>query len=317
MLRDYQQSAHDAAISWIRANLDPCLIEAATGAGKSHVIAALADTIHRLSQGKHVLCLAPSAELVEQNHAKYTATGNQASIFSASAGHKCLRYPVVFGTPGTVKNRIGRFGQQFGLVVVDEAHNLTPTIKFIIESIREHNPNIRVIGLSATPYRLGEGYIYALDEQGRPSGNPDAYFTKLVYKVGAHELIHRGYLTPPLVGAIQAEHYDTLQMELNGRGQFNKNDVDRAYHGHGRKTAAIIADIVAQARNRKGVMIYAATVQHAEECMASLPPGLSAIITAKTPKKERQWQILYGRVSTRKERRKRVRWKPITRTLFG
>ena len=36
--------------------------------------------------GKRVLCLAPSAELVVQNREKFLATGNNASMFSASAG---------------------------------------------------------------------------------------------------------------------------------------------------------------------------------------------------------------------------------------
>jgi len=104
-LRPYQQNAHDAVIDWVRMTTSPCLVDAATGAGKSHIISAVSETIHKISKGKRVLCLAPSAELVEQNHAKYIATGNEASIFSSSAGSKCLRHPVVFGTPGTVKIR--------------------------------------------------------------------------------------------------------------------------------------------------------------------------------------------------------------------
>lgn len=67
MLRPYQQRAHDAIINWIRRTTEPCMIEAATGAGKSHIIAELAQTIHTMSKGKRVLCLAPSAELVIQN----------------------------------------------------------------------------------------------------------------------------------------------------------------------------------------------------------------------------------------------------------
>jgi len=158
-LRPYQQQAHDAAIAWMRQSVDRFCIEAATGAGKSHIIAAIAETIHSRT-GKRVLCLAPSGELVTQNRAKYLATGNKASTFSASAGAKELRHPVVFGTPLTVKNRISRFGNQFGLIVVDECHGMTPTVRGIIDAMRTANPNIRVCGLTATPYRLGTGYIF-------------------------------------------------------------------------------------------------------------------------------------------------------------
>lgn len=285
-LRDYQQSAHDAVIEHIKKSTDSCVIEAATAAGKSLVIAAVSETMHKLSGGKHILCLAPSGELVTQNREKYLATGNPASVFSASAGAKCLRHPVVFGTPGTVKNQMHKFGGKFCAVIIDECHKITPTIKKIIHSIKQYNKNLRVIGLSATPYRLGEGYIYQIDQRDKVV-NENAYFVKCVYSIHARDLLARGFLTPVTVGAINAEQYKTSHMQLNKLGQFNKDDIDQAYHGHGRKTAAIIADIVEQAKDRRGVMIFAATIQHAEECLASLPPGLSALIIGETKKSER------------------------------
>lgn len=294
MLRPYQQQAHDAALSWVRSCIEPCLIEAATGSGKSHVIAALAKSLHSISKGKHILCLAPSAELVTQNREKFLLTGDPASMFSASGGSKCLRHPVVFGTPGTVKNRITKFGANFCAVVIDEAHGITPTVMSIIDAMREQNRNLRVIGFSATPYRLRSGYIYAMDDRGRPTGEyscRDPYFAKLVYRIQARELIDQGFLTEPVIGSINTDGYSTASMELNSRGQFDKSDIDRAYHGHGRKTAAVIADVVFQSRDRQGVMIFAATIQHAQECMASLPPGLSALITGGTKKSERDRKL--------------------------
>lgn len=291
MLRPYQKAAFDASVSWLKKSIEPCLIDAATGAGKSHIIASIAEWLHNVSNGKHVLCLAPSAELVIQNREKYIATGRKASIFSASAGGKCLRNPVVFGTPGTVKNRVRRFGSRFCAVIVDEAHGITPTVKSIISSMKEQNKNLRVIGLTATPYRLGSGYIYRIDDEGNPVGDSackDPYFTKLICRITPHELIEQNYLTKPIVGSINADHYDTLSMSLNGQGKFDKHEVDQAYHGHGRKTARIIADVVSQSKDRQGVMVFAATIRHAEECMASLPPGLSAMVTGATPKLERQ-----------------------------
>lgn len=289
-LRPYQQQAYEAAIAWVKRTTDPCLIHAPTGSGKSHVIAAIAETLNRISGGKHVLCMVPSAELVTQNREKFLATGNPASIFSATAGGRSLRHPVVFATPGTVKNQITRFGNQFCAVVLDEAHRITPTIKAIIAHIQEHNPNLRVIGLSATPYRLGDGYIYAMDEDGKPMGEHacrDPYFTARVFTIHERDLIRQGFLTTPVVGTIGADHYETLSMAVNSRGQFDAHDVDQAFHGHGRKTSRVVADVVAQSRDRQGVMIFAATVHHAEEVMASLPRGLSALITGATKKDKR------------------------------
>jgi len=289
-LRPYQQEAHDAIIQWIKKCTSHCLIEAATGAGKSHIIAAVADTIHKISGGKHILCLAPSRELVIQNREKFSLTGNPSSVFSASVGEKSLRHPVVFGTPMTVKNKIRRFGSEFAAVIVDECHGITPTIQTIISSINECNSNLRVIGLSATPYRLGAGYIYAIDEDGNPvdrSQTHEPYFAACVYKIQAQQLIDEGYLTQPVIGEIGAGHYETLHMQVNAQGKFNAADIDKAYTGHGRLTSEIIQDIVAQSENRKGVIIFAATIDHAKECLASLPLDKSAIITGDTPKNER------------------------------
>jgi DNA repair protein RadD len=72
-------------------------------------------------------------------------------------------------------------------------------------------------------------------------------------------------------------------MQLNSMGKFSKEDVDRAYHGKGRLTSKIVADVIAQSKNREGVIIFAATVQHAGEIMESLPPELSEIVTGSTP----------------------------------
>ena len=293
-LRPYQQAAVDAAIEWMRKSASPFCIEAATGAGKSHIIAEIARIIHAMT-GKRVLCLAPSAELVTQNRGKFLATGNPASMFSASAGAKELRHPVVFGSPLTVKNKISRFQQEgsagYALVIVDECHGLTPTLKDIIAAMREANPNLRVCGLTATPYRLGTGWIFRQHADtpeggsGRINGDDtcrDPYFTKCVYQIGARDLIDQGFLTRPVIGQINAAGYETAGLALNSRGQFDADAVDRAYHGHGRKTAAIVADIIAQSRDRKGVMIFAATVQHAHEIMASLPPELSTMAAGGT-----------------------------------
>lgn len=293
-LRPYQQEAHDAIVDWIKKNRAPCCIEAATGAGKSHIIAAVADTIHEMSKGKHVLCLAPSAELVMQNAEKFKLTGAKCSIFSASAGQKSLRHPVVFGTPGTVNNSISRFGSEFAAVVIDECHGITNTVRGIIDAMREMNPNLRVIGLSATPYRLGTGYIFKAWPDGKPVREDEAfepYFEACVYRIQAYTLIEQGFLTKPTIGKTEVDGYETLQMKLNARGQFDADAVDRAYHGQGRKTAAIVGDIVNQARFLRGVMIFAATVKHAHEVMESLPASMSALVTGDTPKAEREMII--------------------------
>ena len=265
---------------------DSSIIDAATGAGKSHIIAAVAKWLNDTS-GKRVLCLAPSKELVEQNHMKFVATGSPASFYSASVGEKSLRHSVIFGTPLSVKNNLDKF-RNFAAVVIDEAHGITPTIKDIVSDLKKKNPKLRVLGLTATPYRMNTGYIYEIDEDNnavdeKQTKNP--YFKKLIAKVQARELIDLGFLTPP--HAEIRNGYDAVKLEVNKMGNFDAREVEEVFEGQGRKTSEIVKDIVNISQYRNGVMIFAATIKHAEEVLESLPVS-SAMITGKTEKKERE-----------------------------
>lgn len=279
-LRPYQQKAFEAVVDWFNGCIQSVVVEAVTAAGKSFIIAAIAHHFYKKT-GKVVLCLAPSAELIQQNHEKYLLTGEKASIYSASAGSKCLKNPVVFGTPLTVKNATHKLRGKVAAVILDESHNIAPTIKEIISKMG----NVAVIGLTATPYRLNDGYIYQVDDKGKtmlPDEAVEPYFHKLVYKITAQELLELGYLTPPVMRDTN-EQYDTSNIDFR-----DQSTIDRAFEGHGRKTSAIISQVVEASRDRQGVMIFCATVRHAEEALASLPSSLSAMVTGETKKKERQ-----------------------------
>lgn len=287
-LRPYQKDAATAALAHIKKSLSPCVIEAPTGAGKSWIIAAIAKAIRDMS-GKKVLILAPSGELVTQDHEKYLATGEPASIYSASTGNKDLRHPVVFGSPLSVKNNLRRFSG-YAAVIIDEAHGITPTIRGIIEHLRNDNDKLRVVGLSATPHRMNTGYIYACDyEMGYLDEDQsiDPYFDLLVYRISAQMLIDDGYLTKPVFEATR-ESYDTTGLKLNRTGNWDAKTVDRAFVGQGRKTSHIVADVVAKSQNRQGVMLFAATIKHAQEVCESLPPEITRLVTGETPAAERE-----------------------------
>lgn len=284
-LRDYQQAAFDAAKGYLSRCLDPCVIDAATGAGKSHIIAALSEWSMTQFEGK-TLCLAPSKELVDQNYAKFLATGYPASIYSASAGRKCVRHDVIFGTPKTVQNAIDRF-PPVSLVVIDEAHGITPTIQLIISSLHKKTDQLRVIGLTATPYRTGEGYIYQYDpDENKVDSTRDPYFHQCIYQIATRDLIERGYLTP-VNHSISDHTYDTQHLEQDRFGRYDSKQVEQAFEGQGRLTSEIVKDIVRHSQDRQGVLIFAATVKHANEVLESLPSN-SEIITGNTRKKERE-----------------------------
>ena len=289
-LRPYQRDAVNAVKEELKKCVDPILVEAATGAGKSLLVSELAIWLKQMS-GKKVLCTAPSKELVEQNAEKYRSYGFKCSMYSASVGKKSISQDVVFGTPISIYNDLNKFDGKFSAIILDESHQISPTIKKIVAHMKEHNPNLRVIGMTATPYRLGDGYIFSIFPDGRPVGEDQTrnpFFKKLVYRITAQELISQGYLTPPIADYDLALEYDAKNLQLNNRGQFNAHEVASVFEGKGRLTADIVADVVEKSINRKGVMFFAATVEHAHEIAESLPVDQVRVVTGKTKKKERE-----------------------------
>ena len=282
-LRDYQKEASNAVMDELRKSVEPVVIDACPAAGKSFIIADIANKLHTISGGKKVLCLAPGRELVMQNHAKFLITGEPASIFSASAGSKSTRHPVVFATPQTVIRSLSRFATGYCAVVIDECHGITFSIQSIIAHMREQNPNLRVIGLSGTPYRLGTGYVYRIEPDGRILPEDQAvnpYFSKCVIRISAHEMLEQGFLCKMQIGVNEAESYDTSKLVLDNKGQFTNDSLEQTFVGRGRETSLIVADVVrqSQAFGNLGVMLFAATVQHAKEIMESLPPMNSGFV---------------------------------------
>lgn len=201
-LRPYQQESVDAVVEHIKKRLSPCLLELATGAGKSLIVSAIAKYLKGVAPQKRVLCIAPSLELIVQNHAKYTEWYKEpASIYCASAGSKDLRHSVIFASPVSALkniNKIARMG--ISGIIIDEAHGVTPTMLSLIKAIQEYeidgvqiNDKVRIVGMTATPYRTGTGYIYASDHSGEEpvyydddkARNP--YYSRLLYRVTAGE----------------------------------------------------------------------------------------------------------------------------------
>lgn len=290
-LRPYQQAAVDSAYEWMLRSLEPCVIEAATGSGKSLLIAELTKRIRQAS-GKRCLVMAPSAEIVKQNHEKYViTTKDNASIFSASAGSKSAKYPVVFGSPLTVKNHLEKFKDNIALVVMDEAHNTSKSVKEIINHIRENNPNCRVLGLTATPYRLLTGYIYQYDTGNKPVEAIEPFYHKLVYSIGARDLIQQGYLTPPTT-EVTTTHYDTSHLVINTMGKFTSDSLSEAV-GDDDKTSLILKEVQRLTIDRHCCIVFASTIEHAQKINRQLPDSM--LITGSTKKKDRAKIIQFAK----------------------
>lgn len=287
--RDYQNEAVNSGISWIKKSIDNACIMAPTGAGKALLCAMIANEYSKLSNDKKTLVLVPSATLCRQNYQTYLDYAQKpASIYSASAGEKCIRHNVVIGTPGSVKNHVGKFNG-FGLVIIDECHEIAGSVKIIIDRLREKNQHLRVLGMTATPFRMGTGYIYRnhylRGKVPQDQCSEESYFHTCIYEISTRMLIGRDYLTKPVFDHTEIE-YDTSALVKNRTGLYNAESVEQCFVGKGRLTADIVADVVDKSKQRNRVLWFAATIQHAHEIAESLPKHNTRVVTGETPKKD-------------------------------
>lgn len=289
-LRPYQQQAVDAVIQYFRRRSEPAVLVLPTGAGKSLVIAELA----RKAKGR-VLVLAHVKELVAQNHGKYQALGLQeglqADLFSAGLGQKENLRRVVFGSIQSVARNLPRFSEPVSLVIIDECHRVgeeeDSQYHQLIGHLKSHNPALKILGLTATPYRLGLGYIYNYHYRGMVRTTEPRFFADCIFELPLRQMIKQGYLTPPRLIDAPAVHYDFSRLLPRENGLFSDADIERELKRQTRVTPHIVRQIIEYAQDRQGVMIFAATVEHAREVTGLLPDGTAALITGETPLPER------------------------------
>jgi DNA repair protein RadD len=285
-LRPYQQEAVDATLNHFRRRNDPAVIVLPTGAGKSLVIAELA----KIAKGR-VLVLAHVKELVEQNHSKYESFNLKAGIYSAGLNRKDENEKVIFGSIQSVANASEDFFKEFTLLVIDECHRVsidpgeadgeTQYLKVITE-LRTSNPKICILGLTATPYRLGLGWIYEyhlLKKIIRSKKN--RFFKKCIYELPLSFMVKNKYLTPPIKIDSPVACYDFSTLKLRD-AKFSISDVEAILKDQKRITPVIIQNIIDMSVDRMGVMIFTTTVRHAKEILELLPKDSSSMVIGDT-----------------------------------
>ncbi|MCP4597855.1 DEAD/DEAH box helicase [Neptuniibacter sp.] len=289
-LRPYQQEAVDATLRHFRKSDEAAVIVLPTGAGKSLVIAELASLARR-----KILVLAHVKELVEQNHVKYQSYGLTGGIFSAGLKRKENQHQVTFASVQSVAANLEQFKDEYSLLIVDECHRVSDNedgqYQKIIQLLREQNPNLKVLGLTATPYRLGMGWIYRYHYRGFARSEQEKPFQHCIYELPLSYMINRGYLTKPELVDAAIDQYDFSALKQNSFGEYAEKDVNQLLSKYSRVTKAIIEQIEQLAETRKAVMIFAATVKHAKEIHSYLPQSETALITGDTDQSERDQLI--------------------------
>jgi DNA repair protein RadD len=290
-LRDYQRDAVSNVIRFFQKKRVPAMVVLPTGAGKSLVIAELA----RIAKGR-VLVLAHVKELVEQNYEKYISYGLTAGIFSASLGKKDWEQKAIFGSVQSIARAPDDFFHDFSLLVIDECHRVadqgSTQYQEVIKKLLDRNPELCILGLTATPYRLGLGWIYEFAQSGEIKTDKPRFFKQCVYELPLSYMVKHKYLTTPVKVDIPVTSYDFSELTEDGHS-FTAAEVEEVLKSQKRLTPFIIKNImdITERYHRQGVMIFSATVKHAEEIMSYLPAGDARLVLGDTHMVDRNQTI--------------------------
>lgn len=283
MLRDYQQRSIDQLHDWFSANAEGNpVLELPTGAGKSHVIAAFTKGAVTEWPETRVLMLTHVKELLEQNAAKMREHwhGAPLGIYSASMGQRTLCAPITFAGIQSIWKRADDLGH-VDICLIDECHLMSNEqagiYRKFLHDLTKINPQLRTVGLTATPYRLGQGML----TEGK-----DALFDDIINPVTVEELVARGFLAP-----LRSKHTDTV-LDVSGvgnsGGEYIAGQLEAAVDTDA-AVAAVVAETLERARGCRSVLWFCAGVKHAEHVAAHLSAmgECAAVIHGGTPKAHR------------------------------
>lgn len=220
-------------------------------------------------------------ELLEQNAAKLKEHWPNAplGIYSASLKKKHLGEPITFAGIQSIVNKSHLLGH-IDLCIIDEAHCVSHKdeggYRRLVKELLEINPEMRVIGLTASPFRLGHGYIT----------DKPAIFDDLIEPVGIEELMALKYLAI-LRSKVTNFKLDTSGVKKRG-GEFIESELQAAVDVH-TSNKSVAQEIYDRAEGRKAWLIFCAGISHAHHIAEELRKlGVSAAtVTGDMPMNER------------------------------
>lgn len=272
--RPYQEEARQQAVAYFNEKKKyNGLLILPTGSGKSVVIANTAKEL----PGKTVI-FQPSKEILEQNFSKFISYGYRAGIYSASAGMKYMDN-ITFATIGSVAKKHHLF-ERFQNIIIDECHLVNPK-QGMYNDFLESLDHARVLGLTATPYRLASSSDGA--ELRFLTRQSPRVFNKVLYAVQNKTLFDAGYLA-------KLEYYnfnvtDRSMLRVNATGTDFTEASMRAYYRKINFPKITIEYANRMLVKRKNLLVFCALVVDAYKVMAGVPG--SAVVTGDTPMDQR------------------------------
>ena len=267
--RWYQSDGNAAVWSYMAAKSGNPVVVLPTGAGKSLLIALLIQ--QALEFGGRVVVLAHRKELLQQNadEIRGLIPGVDVGIYSAGLKSREIHNAVVVAGIQSVYRKAEDLGRRH-LVIVDEAHlisDLEESMYGQFLAAMKANEGLRIVGLTATPFRTGAG----------PICGPDRIFQRVVFEAKTAQLIAEGFLCP-ITNKVADAEVNTDKVSLRG-GEFVESEMQAAFDVD-EKVQAACAEIIEKTQDRHSILVFASGVHHAEQ-IAELLPG-SAVVTGDT-----------------------------------
>jgi len=281
-LRDYQEKAFQELYKFIKynKNANPCIV-IPTGGGKTAIMAYWAIQVSQKWQGR-CLIVSHVKELIEQTAStlKRIEPNLDVGIYSAGLNSRDTGNSVICASIQSIYRKASELGR-FDSIVVDESH-LIPTegdgmYRTFISEMKQINPSLRCIGLTATPYRLDGGLIYG---DGK-------LFDACAYSVSIKELIDKHYLSP-IVSTAGSMQIDTEKLHIVA-GEFKIDEVEKLTESESLMNH-VCEDILSRACERKSILVFCPTVRTAElfcKRYKKISGETAYLITGETPTNER------------------------------
>lgn len=261
----------------------PSLIVMPTAAGKSWVIAKIAESI-----SDPVLILQPSIELLKQNVEKYRAIGGECTVYSASFNQKEISH-VTYATIGSIKEEGFKFYQYgFKKVIIDEAH-LYPrnSSSMLSKFLEDAKINGHVLGLTATPLKLQNYLSGSKLIMLTSKTKTKRFFHEIIHVCQVQEMIESNYWAK-----LKYYLFDTndRKLKFNTTGaEYTDKSLKDFYYDNSIEQKIIKAANRLKEIGRTSVLIFVPSVNEAISLSQKLPN--SAVVSAQTPEKERAWIV--------------------------
>lgn len=261
-LRWYQEEAVDEAMAYFDDYDGHPIIVVPTGAGKTIIMCEFINQYLSDYPGSKVLVLSHVKEILEQdfNALEKYFEGYDVGLYSAGLGSRTKKNITVAGIQ-SVYNKPELF-DDVNIVIIDECHLIGMKDEGMYRSFLDKLKKANYVGLTATHFRLGHGYIHE---------GPKALFTDVIYDLSSmdnfNRLVDEGYLSKLISKATEYE-LDTSEVRTRG-GDFRLDDLSNIFDRES-ITVKAVAEIIKYGKNYSAWLIFAIDIAHAEHITAEL-----------------------------------------------